>query len=62
MTLRKTFPKIKEGEDIVELTEEIADDLSSDQYVLWLCWVSVKTGKLRLELCRLTPGPISHSR
>ena len=40
----------------------MANDLSSDQRLLYLAFVSVWSGETRVELYSLTPGPISHSR
>ena len=60
--LLQEFPKIDVGEDLPDLSEDVVTDLSSDQYMLFLAWESVRSGKLRKELLSLTPGPISHSR
>ena len=62
MQLVDKFPKVDIGEDLPELTNDVVNDLSSDQYMLYLAWDSVRSGNLRKELLSLTPGPISHSR
>ena len=62
MTLLKTFAKVDTGEALPQLTDEVIKDLSSDQYMLFLAWDSVRSGKLSEKLLSLTPGPISHSR
>ena len=56
------FDKIQIGQGIPELSEEIASDLSSDQRMLYLAFVSIWNGQVRIELYSLSPGPISHSR
>ena len=56
------FKKLADGPDLPVITEDVAADLSSDQKLLYLAFVSVKSGKIRPELYSLTPGPISHSR
>ena len=60
--LLNQFPKVDVGEALPDLSDEVVADLSSDQFMLFLAWDSVKSGKLRKELLSLTPGPISHSR
>ena len=62
MELKITFLAIKIGDAVQELPEAVIKDLSSDQHMLYLAWISVRTGKLRAELLSLTPGPVSHSR
>ena len=62
MDLLERFPKVDTGEALPELTDDVIKDLSSDQYMLFLAWDSVRSGQLRIELLSLTPGPISHSR
>ena len=54
--------KVQLGPGLPELPEEVAADLSSDQRILYLAFMSVWTGVIREELYSLTPGPISHSR
>lgn len=54
--------KVQLGPGLTELSEEVAADLSSDQRILYLAFMSVWTGVIRVELYSLTPGPISHSR
>ena len=57
------FEKVQMGQGIPEgLTEDVSSDLSSDQRILYLAFVSVWSGVIRIELYSLTPGPISHSR
>jgi hypothetical protein len=56
------FEKVQVGQGIPELSEEIASDLSSDQRMLYLAFVSIWNGQIRIELYSLSPGPISHSR
>ena len=56
------FEKVQVGQGIPELSEEIASDLSSDQRMLYLAFVSIWNGQIRIELYNLSPGPISHSR
>ena len=58
----KRIQKVQIGPGIADLTDEVASDLSSDQRMLYLAFVSVWTGVIREELYSLTPGPISHSR
>ena len=62
MELKLTFLAIDPGDAMLDLPESEIDDLSSDQHMLYLAWISVRTGKLRAELLSLTPGPVSHSR
>ena len=54
--------KVQLGPGLPELPEDVAADLSSDQRILYLAFMSVWTGVIRVELYSLTPGPISHSR
>ena len=56
------FKKVTDGPGLPNISDEIALDLSSDQLILFLCYESVRTGKIRVELYSLTPGPLSHSR
>ena len=56
------FEMLQIGPGMPELTEEVAADLSSDQRMLYLVFVSIWSGEIRVELYSLTPGPISHSR
>ena len=56
------FEKVQVGPGLSELSEEVASDLSSDQRMLFLAFVSIWNGQTRIELYSLSPGPISHSR
>ena len=56
------FDQVQLGPGIPDLSEDVASDLSSDQRMLYLAFVSIWSGKIRVELYSLTPGPISHSR
>ena len=56
------FKKVTDGPGLPNISDEIASDLSSDQLILFLCYDSVRTGKIRVELYSLTPGLLSHSR
>lgn len=56
------FSPVQLGPGMPELSEEVASDLSSDQRMLYLAFMSVWSGVIRPELYSLTPGPISHSR
>ena len=62
MELKLTFLAIDPGDAMLDLPESVIDDHSSDQHMLYLAWISVRTGKLRAELLSLAPGPVSHSR
>ena len=62
MPLKQSFPAVDPGDGMPDLPDSVIKDLSTDQYMLYLAWHSVKTGKLRPELLSPTPGPISHSR
>ena len=56
------FKKVDDGPGLPPISDEVAADLSSDQKILHLAVDSVRSGKIRVELYSLTPGPISHSR
>ena len=56
------FKPIRCGEDLIELSEEVVQDLSSDQLYAYRMVKAVRSGVLPRELALLQPGPICHSR
>ena len=57
----RKFDKVRVGPGLSELSDEVAADLSSDQRMIYLAFLSVWNGEVRVEFYSLSPGPISHA-
>ena len=58
----KKFQPVNVGPELPEMSDEVMDDLSSDQRYLLLAFNSVRSGVLSPQLKSLAIGPISHAR
>ena len=62
MPIKKSFPAIRVGTDLIELDEEILKDLSSDQRYGYEIVKAIRSGVLPSRLANLQIGPVCHSR
>ena len=58
----RRFPRITVGPGLSELTQEVKQDLSTDQRYGYELVNAIRTGKLSAEIARLEVGPVCHSR
>ena len=58
----RRFPRITVGPGLPELTQEVKQDLSTDQRYGYELVNAIRTGKLSAEIAHLEVGPVCHSR
>src|ERR1051325_8567188 len=56
------FKPIVDGDGLPALSEEVLQDLSTDQQYLFSIIQAIRKGKVSSNLARKKPGPINHSR
>ena len=56
------FKVMSGGEDLIHLTDEVVNSLSTDQHNCYLLANAIKSGQLSKEVASLKCGPLNHSR
>ena len=54
------FKAIQGGEDLIPLTDEVVNSLSTDQHNCYLLTKAIKNGQLSKEVASLKCGPLNH--
>ena len=62
LKINQNFTKLTIGSPLIELTQEVISDLSTDQYYSYLIVNTIRSGVIPDRLACLEIGPDSHSR
>ena len=62
LRVKKNFKKIEVGKDLIDLTDEVRKDLSTDQKYGYEMVKAIRSGLLSDRLANTNIGPVNHSR
>ena len=62
LEINPSFEKIQLGDDLIYLTNEVLEDLSTDQAYGYKITEAIRSGQIQKDLALLEIGPVNHSR